>query len=57
MYTTEQTKQFLDALTDYLSDGAIGIAAIPNEQAQNLSRSELNALLIGLMKATVEHSE
>jgi hypothetical protein len=58
MIITEQhAQQFLDAINDYLSDGHIGIDAISEDDARNLSRKEMDKFLLSLMRKVLEISK
>ena len=51
---TKTAQQFLDALSDYIANGDMEIAAITSEEAGLLPRKEVNKFLIELMGFVVE---
>ena len=53
---TRTAQQFLDALSDRISNGDMEIAAITPEEAGEMSRKEMNAFLVELMGFVVESS-
>ena len=54
---TKTAQQFLDALNDYISNGDWVISAITPEEADKMSRKEMNIFLLSLMDCAVENLE
>ncbi len=53
----QTAQQFLDAVTDYISNGDWVIAAITPEEAGEMPRKEMDKFLIELMSFVVESLE
>ena len=54
---TKTAQQFLDALSDYISNGDWIISAITPEEAVEMNRKEMNEFLMELMGFVVENLE